>query len=453
MALPTMMLLSLPVLLVLSGFFSGSETALFSLTRLQRMQLQASDTFAGSVVTTLLSETRALLITLLMSNMTVNVLYFVVSTWLLMHAQREQLMGPVALGAVSVAPLVAIILLGEVLPKLVASRSSVTCSRLAAVPLLTVHRVLTPIRLIASGLVITPLARLIAPTTQPEALTADELATLLEQSQSQGVIDPQEQRLLRQVLELGEVRVSELMTPRVDIEAFDLDQAPVELIALFERTNLRQVPAYRGDLDHIEGFIRARRALLYPPSSKLELNSLIEPATFVPEQQRADQLLSELRKAGKAIAVVVDEYGGTAGIVTLEDAAEYLVGDIAGGYDSGSEPMVERLGPGRWRVSAELSTRNWAQAFGQSVPADMLKALGEVHTLGGLVMAVLGRAAEAGDKATFGNLELCVDSLDGRRIEHITVSLMDTDASNDDEASSGGGGTSGGGGGDAGGDL
>ena len=425
MTLPTIMLLSLPVLLVLSGFFSGSETALFSLTRLERAQLKDSGTMAGNVVVALLGETRGLLITLLMGNMTVNVLYFVLSTRLLLHIQSKHVMGPVALGAVSLVPLVVIILLGEVCPKLVASRSSVTCARLAAVPLMAVHRALTPIRLIASGLIITPLARLVSPTHKPEALTADELAALLRQSQSQGVIDPQEQRLLHQVLGLGDVRISELMTPRVDIEAFDLHGEPAGLLALFKQTHLRQVPAYRGDMDHIEGFIRARRALLYPPGSVMELNALIEPATFVPEQQRADQLLIQLRKTGRSVAVVVDEYGGTAGLVTLEDVAEYLVGEIAGGYDSGAEPMVEPIEPGCWRVSAELSTRDWADAFGQGAAADVLKTLGSVHTLGGLVMAVLGRAARVGDKASFGNLELCVDALDGRRIETVTVRLVD----------------------------
>jgi magnesium and cobalt exporter, CNNM family len=425
MTLPTFMLLCLPVLLVLSGFFSGSETALFSLTRHQRAQFKASGAFADTVVGTLLSETRSLLITLLLGNMTVNVLYFVVSTRLLLHARDEQMMGPVALGAASVAPLLAVIILGEVLPKLVAARSSQLWSRLAAAPLLAVHRAIAPVRLAASALVITPLARLIAPSSRPDPLTQDELASLLELSQRQGVIDPQEQRMLRQVLELSRVTVDELMTPRVDIEAFDLDADPAKLVELFKRTNLRQAPAYRKDLDHIEGFITARRALLYPPRSRLEVNALIEPATFVPQQQRADQLLAELRRDAKTVAVVVDEYGGTAGLVTLEDVAEHLVGDIAGAFDSGGEPAVEEVQPGCWRVSAELSTRDWAEAFGQGVPADVRKTLGAVHTLGGFVMAGLGRAARVGDQITIGNLVLRVDSLDGRRIEHVTVRLAD----------------------------
>jgi magnesium and cobalt exporter, CNNM family len=427
MALSTIMLLSLPVLLVLSGFFSGSETALFSLSRHQRAKLEASGTFAGAVITTLLAETRSLLITLLLGNMTVNVMYFVVSTKLLLYAKEESLMGPVALGVASLAPLLAIILLGEVLPKLVATRSSDVFSRLSAVPLLAVHRAISPVRLAASILIITPLARLIAPAQRPESLTPDELGSLLELSRRQGVIDPQEQRMLRQALELGRVKIDELMTPRVDIEAFDLDNDPGELVELFKRTSLRQAPVYKKSLDHIEGFITARRALLYPPGSRLELNALIEPAMFVPQQQRSDQLLAQLRREAKTIAVVVDEYGGTAGLITLEDVAEYLVGDIAGAYDSGSEPMVEEVRSGCWRVSAELSTRDWAQVFGQSVPPDVLKTLGAVHTLGGLVMAGLGRGANVGDLTTFGNLELRVDSLDGRRIEYVTVRLTGDD--------------------------
>ncbi len=424
MLLP-IMLLCLPILLFLSGFFSGSETALFSLTRHQRTVIKESDTFTGTAVTTLLSETRSLLITLLMGNITINVLYFVVSTKLLLHLSEEQVIGTAALSVLSVAPLLAIIILGEVLPKLAAARYPAKCSRLAAMPLLVVHRVISPIRIVASAMVITPLARLIAPSKQPDALSPDELASMLELSQGQGVIDPQEQRMLRQVLELGRVKVDELMTPRVDLEAVDIENDPAELVAFFKQTKLRQVPAYRENLDKIEGVIRARRALLHPPSSRLEVNALIEPVLFVPQQQHADQLLAELRAKGMTLAVVVDEYGGTAGLVTLEDVAEHLVGEIAGGHDRGDEPMVERISPSSWRVSAELSTRDWAEAFGKSLPPDVLKTLEAVNTLSGLVMARLGRAAEVGDRVTIGNLVLLVDEMDNRRIETVTVQLAE----------------------------
>ena len=292
--------------------------------------------------------------------------------------------------------------------------------------MLAIHRAITPIRLAASGLIITPLARLIAPSTRPDALSPTELASLLELSQRQGVIDPQEQRMLGQVLGLGRVKVDELMTPRVDIEAFDMDADPDKLVELFKRTNLRQAPAYRGSLDHIEGFITARRALLDPPKDRRGVQALIEPVTFVPQQQRADQLLAELRQNGQTIAVIVDEYGGTAGLITLEDVAEHLVGDIVGSYDSEGEPEVEEIAPGCWRVSAELSTRNWTDAFGQNTPPDILDTLSAVHTLGGLVMARLGRAAKVGDQTTVGNLVLTVEAMDGHRIDQVGIRLTET---------------------------
>lgn len=430
MLLP-IMLMCLPVLLFLSGFFSGSETALFSLTRHQRTVIKESDTFTGTAVTTLLSETRSLLITLLMGNITVNVLYFVVSTKLLLYLSEEKVIGTAALSVLSVAPLLAIIILGEVLPKLAAARYPANCSRLASMPLLVVHRVISPVRMVASVVVITPLARLIAPSKQPEALSPDELASMLELSQGQGVIDPQEQRMLRQVLELGRVKVDELMTPRVDLDAVDIDNDPADLVAFFKQTKLRQVPAYRGSLDKIEGIIRTRRALLHPPGSRLEVNALIEPVLFVPQQQHAEQLLAELRDKAMTLAVVVDEYGGTAGLVTLEDVAEHLVGEIAGGHDRGDEPMVERVSPGSWRVSAELSTRDWAEAFGKSLPADLQATLTMVKTVGGLVMARLGRAAVVNDQVTIGNLVLTVDQIEGRRIEMVTVQLADKDGASE----------------------
>jgi len=431
MALPTLMLLCLPLLLVASGFFSGSETALFSLTRHQRALLKSSGAFADEAVSTLLAETRALLITLLLGNMTINVLYFVISTKLLLHVRDERLLGPMALGVLSVVPLLVVIILGEVLPKLVAARIPTVYARLTALPLLAFHRAITPVRLTASGLIITPLARLIAPSARPDAISPTELASLLELSQRQGVIDPQEQRMLGQVLGLGRVKVDELMTPRVDIEAFDLDDTPDKLVELFKRTNLRQAPAYRGSLDHVEGFITARRTLLNPPKDHKGIQALIEPVMFVPQQQHADRLLAELRRSGQTIAVIVDEYGGTAGLIALEDVAEHLVGDIAGAYDHDGEPAVEELAPGYWRVSAELSTRNWADAFSQKTPPDILDTLSAVHTLGGLVMARLGRAAKVGDQTTIGNLVLTVDAMDGRRIDQVSIRLADALAPDD----------------------
>lgn len=420
--------LTLPVLLVVSAFFSGSETALFSLTRHQRIQLGRQKTVAARALLKLLDETRGLLITLLLGNMVINVLYFVISTVLLRNVDPSVL-HPLAVAALALVPLIAVILLGEVLPKLVAAHVTMRWARWCAVPLLLVHRGVAPVRLFASWFVITPLARLIAPAQAAPELSPEELEAMLRLSQRQGVIDPGEEELLQQVLELSRLKVRDLMIPRVDIVAFDLTRDPAELIALVKDRRLRHVPVFGGDeggLDDVRGVVYARQVLLRRPDSREALERLIRQVKFVPELQRADRLLVDLRKTGTTFAMVVDEYGGTAGLVTMEDVVEHLLGNIPGAFEDEGEPEVEQVEPRVWRVSAGLSVHDWAEAFSPAAragrgPRDVLHG---VSTVGGLVMARLGRAAEVGDRVRLGNVEMEVERVTGRRVETVLIRVL-----------------------------
>lgn len=417
------MLLLLAGLLVASGFFSGSETALFSLSRHQRAKLEKTDSVVARSLVTLLHETRALLITLLLGNMTVNVLYFVVSSVLLIKAGESGFVGGPGLAALSVVPLLAIILLGEVLPKLVASRLPERFARLIALPMLTVHRLLTPVRVTSSALVITPLSRLLAPPTPSPDLSPEELESMLQLSRHHGVIDHDEQRVLEQVLELSQLRVSQLMVPRVDIQAFDLDGEPAQLMELIRRTRLRHLPAFRGDLDNTVGVIYSRQALLANPQNREEVESLVRRVNYVPELQRADRALVEQRKSGTTFAIAVDEYGGTAGLITLEDLVEHLVGNIPGAYEVSGEIEVEPISERQWRVDADLSVHDWADVFGRHRQVDAARVLASANTIGGLVMAELGRIPAPGDHIALSNVGLTVERMDGHRIETVIIEL------------------------------
>ncbi|MEM6751159.1 MAG: hemolysin family protein [Planctomycetota bacterium] len=409
---------ALPVLLVFSAFFSGSETALFSLTRHQRKQMARSPTRAANAVGVLVDQTRPLLITLLMGNMTINVLYFVLSSALLLRLEQTGWAGP-ALAAVSVGSLLGIVLLGEVLPKILANRLAPTWSLVVAQPMLAFHRASTPVRWVAQHGVVSPLARLLAPGAAAAKLDAEDLASMLELSQDRGVIDPGEQVLLDQVLRLGDLRVRQIMTPRVDVHSHDLADPAQDLLELFRATRLRQVPITDGDADKVIGVAYAKQALLRPPTDADAVRRLVRQVRFVPEQMRADRLLVDLRKSGATVAIVVNEYGGTAGLVTLEDVVEQIVGDIPGEFEAVGKPRVETLGPGCWRVDAGLSVREWARQSGAEVPT--LDEAGGVDTVGGLVMAALGRAATTGDRARLGNLSLEVAAMDGRRITEVVL--------------------------------
>lgn len=427
--LPEIMLTALlPVLLVASGFFSGCETAWFSFSSHQQLQLSRSGTLAGSIAVRLADEKRRLLITLMLGNMLTNVSFFVVSTILLLKLRQRQAVATWGLWMLNVLPLLLLILFGEVLPKLVASTRTLQWVRLAAVPLLLIHRLLAPLRLICAAGVIAPLARLLAPPRRPPELSAEELETVLELSQQRGIIDHEEEQLLQQVLELGQLKVSDLMTPRVDIKAFDLDDDPAKLLELIRQTRLTQIPVHRGDLDHMEGLIHSRQALIQRPQSVDQVRALIRQIKFVPEQQRADQLLEDLRKSSVSVAMVVDEYGGTAGLITLEAVVEHMVGQIAGPFESTSSPQVEAIGAGQWRADAELPVRDWAEAFGFRWPAQEGPGAAEqgLRTLGGLVMARLGRVAAVGDRTSVGNISFEVETMKSRRIRSLLISLNRT---------------------------
>ncbi|MEM6392718.1 MAG: hemolysin family protein [Planctomycetota bacterium] len=420
------MLLVLPALLAASGFFSGTETALFSIGRHQQRQLERSKKVADAAAVRLLSETRPLLITLMLGNMVVNVSYFAVSTAALFRVQAMLAEsgggGASALwvGALTPVPLVAVILLGEVLPKIVAARLTLKWARVMSVPMLLVHRGVTPVRWVADKLAITPLARLLTPPEEARAFDASELASLLGLSRSKGVIDAAEQRLLRQVLELGRVRVREIMVPRVDVRAFDVNDPVEGLLALMRETRLRQIPVYDGELDRVLGVAYTKQVLLRPPADAEGLMKLVRGVKFVPEQQRADQLLTDLRKTGTTYAVVVDEYGGTAGLITLEDVVEFLVGDIPGEFEGEGEEGPEALEDGRFRVAGELSLRELPGGLG--VGREVVEEAQErADTVGGWVMAELGRPAEAGELVRLGPVDALVEAVEGRRVETVVL--------------------------------
>ncbi len=418
-ALDIPMLAALPVLLLSSGFFSGSETALFALTENERMSLRRGGSLVGRAVELLLADQRMLLITVLVGNMTVNVLYFVVTSMLLMKSDLA-VPGEVLLAA---SFLVVIILLGEVTPKLIANTRRVGFASFVAPLLLTLHQVIAPLRVLLNRLVVAPLSRLTSPTERPPRLDEQELSALLEISGSRGVIDEQEQQILQEVISLSQLKVRDVMTPRVRIAAVRIDASYEQVRDLAERTRLTKFPVFRENIDQIVGLLPVRTFLLDPPASGPEaLQRLLTPAHYVPETARLDQLLNRFRETHTQLAIVVNEYGGTAGVVAAEDVVEELVGDIAGIEQRGGLQPPSLLGPGRWRVDGATGIHDWAEAFGARLISP------QVATLGGFIVARLGRAPQVGDRVELGNVRLEVEQIDRARVLSIIVTLLEGEA-------------------------
>ncbi|XAM00132.1 hypothetical protein OT109_01840 [Phycisphaeraceae bacterium D3-23] len=271
-------------------------------------------------------------------------------------------------------------------------------------------------------LAITPLSRLIAPPTPPAELSAEDLGAMLRLSERSGVIDQSEQDLLAHVIELGRLKVRDLMVPRVEIRAHDLGAPAAELTALARETRLRYLPVYDGGLDQVKGVVLSRDVLLNEPTTTKQVRAMVRPVRFIPEIAPADVLLAKLRDNAIVFAIAVDEYGGTAGLITLEDVVEHVVGEIPGAYEQGDAPVVETVGDGVYRIDADLPVHDWAQWFGHN--RMLAGAASGASTVGGLMFKLLGRFPEVGDTASISNIRLTVDAMAGRRIERLRITLI-----------------------------
>jgi len=404
-------LATLTALLGLSAFFSSSETALFGLSRVERQELAGRGAGAAH---RLLDDPRALLATILFGNLVVNVLFYATATVLALEASARW--GAGAGAAFAFAGLALVVLFGEVTPKIVAVAARETMARIEAMPLLAFHYAITPVRAFLAWV----MARIEPRAPARAHLDADELRMLVDLAGKHGALAPGERRLVEEAVGLSTLRVREIMVPRVDMVACEGSMPARRLLALAAQHTVTRLPVYRNSLDEILGVAHVRE-VLRAGRSDAHASEFARPARFVPESLGAAALHAELRAAGEEMAVVVDEYGGTAGLVTLEDTLEAVIGRLDDEFDAPEPPAVREVAPGRYVLAGDLAISDWEDLFDIDV--------GElpVDRLGGLVTALLGRVPARGDRVRFRNLRFTVERMRGRRVAEVHIELDTND--------------------------
>lgn len=392
---------ALALLLLVSSVFSSSETALFSLTESQRAR-------AGLTVRRLLARPRDLLVVVLIGNLIVNLLFFTVA--LRLH--------PLEGGSllVDVGALVALLLCGEILPKTFGLRARIGVARTFAPLILLLSWLLSPVRRVLIRL-LEVIGALVGRFIRDDAgLAPEDLARLLESGAQEGDFDMVEADLLAEIVELGDIRVREIMTPRVDCVFLELGGDEREAVAREALLNkVSWLPVADGTPDRVVGRVRVRDLINRPDRTVAQL---VMPVKFVPEVASALDLLRTLQEDRAAEAVVLDEWGGTAGLVTIEDVFEEIVGELRAEGESREHAAIP-LGEGRFRVPGGLSIRDWNDRFGfRVVPT-------EFETVGGFITALLGRIPRTGDVAGYGNLVLEVHESRGRRVLAVDISVKE----------------------------
>jgi putative hemolysin len=391
-----------------SFFFALAETALFSLGKWQVQQLASRDPKSGSIVARLLAAPQDLLATMVLGNTFALACMLGIALWVALSGQWPKLP--------TVAALLAVALLGcEVLPKTLAVRRPERWAVRVARPMWVVQTVTRPLHLAAQRLNAAILRAFVPVSAKPPTALSDaEYQELLEMAYQQGALARSERDIILQIISLDRRTVKEVMRPRAQMAAI-ADDCPVEeMIQAARRHKHRRLPIYDETPDTIVGVLNTRALLLDPQA---DLADVIEFPSFVPESMNLLQLLRSLRRQERGLAIVVDEYGGTAGIVTLEDILGELVGGIRA--EHGTEGFVlETLGPGRWRVSGTMRLEDFRREY----PA--LGEVPQVETMGGLLAGLLDVVPAPGESATFRGLKLTAKAADERRVRELLVETV-----------------------------
>ena len=409
-------LISLVGLLLLSAYFSASETALTSLGKLKVKSLIEREGRRAELLSSWLEDPSRLLATILVGNNIVNVAFSILFTFVLLP-----FFGSTAAGKVGVISTVVVVLLilvfGEITPKTYARQNAERIALKTIRSLNGLSRALSP--LIGLLVFVAPGGR----KTKPGPfMTEEEIKRMISLGEEEGVLEEEEKEMIDSIFKFGDTKVQEVMVPRSDMVTIEANQGLDNILKLVMEAGHSRIPVFERRIDNIIGILYAKDLLnLWEQSSRarLKVKDLVHPAYFVPETKKVNELLREFQKQRIHLAMVVDEYGGTAGLVTLEDLLEEIVGEIEDEYDKGKE-RIEILEKGIALVDGKTDIGEVNERLGIKLPEE------EVETVAGFVVDHLGRVPRVGEEIIYQGTKITVVEADRRRVIKVKIKLKET---------------------------
>jgi putative hemolysin len=400
--------LAVAAILIFAGasfFFALAETALFSLGQWQVRQLAERHPLRGKTVARLLERPQDLLATLALGNTFANAAMLAVALRMVFDAHW-------ALALTMIALLALTLMVCEVFPKTLAVRKPERWALRVSWVLLIFQKICTPLYRAAQKLNGIFLKKSVAQSATPSpSLTDAEYQELIDMAYRQGTLAESEKEIILQIISLDRRTARDVMRPRTGMAAISDDASVEEMIAAAKKFKHRRLPIYDETPDTIVGILNTRALLLDP---KIDLSEVIEFPSFVPETMNLLQLFQSLQKQHRGLAVVLDEFGGVAGIVTMED----ILGELVGKIRTSAQPegfVMEKISPGRWRVNGTMRLEDFRREF----PA--LGDVAEIETMGGLLVHLLGVVPDTGASAEFSHLKLTAHVTDERRVRELLV--------------------------------
>lgn len=408
--------LLLIILLILSGFFSSSETALFSISRTKARHLAKTSGKANLLIKEMKDDPHRLLSTILIGNNVVNVAASALATRMAIDLFKGYAVGTAssyAIGTVTGVMTFLILVFGEVIPKSMATRNSVLIARMVIYPIYWCSILFWPVVIFLDFI-----PKLTGKIKQTPAVTEEELKTFVEVVEEEGEIKEEEKELIHNVFEFDDTNASEILTPRADMFVIEADE-PLDL-KIIAASGYTRIPVIEESIDNVVGILNVKDLLARHAAGEItpDVRQLMRPPYFVPEHKKLDSLLRQFKKRKSHMAIVVDEHGGVSGLITLEDAIEELVGEIRDETDK-EEPLIIRQKNKDWIVLGKADIDEVNDAIDMNIPDSA-----DYDTFSGYILEQIGRIPTENEKFTMGDFEIVVKSMDGNRIkEYIVRSL------------------------------
>ncbi|MFA4967207.1 MAG: hemolysin family protein [Candidatus Margulisiibacteriota bacterium] len=398
-----------------SAFFSATETAFVSLPRIKFSQFVERNLPASRLAQKLKNEPGKLISIVLIGNNIVNTGASVLGASIIIRLFESAGAGNLGLVLGAATGILTLILLMfcDIVPKTVAIRRAETLVLIFSWPIYFISMILTPLEIILKWIAY-PFVRILG-GRMPEHgpfITEEDLRFMISASEKEGVIEKEEKEMISSIFEFGDTTVREVMTPRPDIKAVDDGSSIAEAIHLINETGHSRIPGYEGNIDNITGIVYAKDLLNCRRDDKLK--DFLRSAIFVPEAKRLDELLHQMQAARTHIAIVVDEYGGTSGIVSMEDLVEEIVGEIHDEFER-MEKNIWQVDESTYIIDGKLAIADVNSQLDLSLPET------EYDTIAGFVFGQLSKAPSVGDLVKYDNVQISVEKVSKRRISRLKL--------------------------------
>ncbi|AEH01072.1 gliding motility-associated protein GldE [Lacinutrix sp. 5H-3-7-4] len=410
--------IALFVLLFCSALISGAEVALFSLTRAHLETEENNTPKALQIITKLLEKPKKLLATILVANNFINIAIVILFAYLgdFMFGSVTNEILKFVLEVVVVTFL--ILLFGEILPKVYASRNSLKFASFMAYPLSILDFVFSPLSVPMRAITLGIHNKL---GKQKSNISVDQLSQALELT-SEDDTTQEEQKILKGIVSFGNTDTKQVMRPRLDIFALNITQTYAEILPELITNGFSRIPVYEDNVDNIKGILYVKDLLPHIEKDDFKWTSLLRDPFFVPENKKLDDLMAEFQEKKVHLAVVVDEYGGTSGLVSLEDIIEEIVGDISDEFDD-EDVHYSKLDEKNYVFEGKTTLKDFYKILKLDEDTVFEDNKGEAETIAGFILEISGSFPRQGGKIKFENYIFTIEALDKKRIKRVKITL------------------------------